>query len=686
MNRKSGKKHFIPYILFLVISLLTELFLFNYKHWQTLSNHEIIPEQITLGDAYSSNGDGTYSSGDGDYSIMIHDLDLDLKSVYFNITIHHMDSPLPVATTIYQYVTDAGHSFEYAMPAKELWSDQPKSCYYTYHLYGNCTGLRFLPNLPSYPSISIDIRLNPVIPLSFSVLRMTALFLSLCFLYFFRPSSPVYRIAYLQLSASRRLAVLSLLFLIHIAVFWKLVGLDPAYTWNIPEHHRQYQKLAEAFREGSAALLEEPAEAFKSMINPYDLDHREDILIRNNATYLWDTAYFNGKYYVYFGVVPVLLYHFPYHILTGGALPNHIAVFLSLALLLLGIGGALHEIIKKWFPDLSVGIWFLTAEVFLLGSNLLYMAKRPDLYHLPIVTGLAVGMLGLWCFLRADRTGQLSLRYLSAGSFLTALTAGCRPQLILFMVFPVVLFGKYLFSKDFYRTRNGRQAVLAAAIPVIAVAAFLMYYNYIRFGSVFDFGASYNLTTNDMRYRGWIWGRIPLGIFIYLFQPLRLTTQFPFVEAIFSATQYMGITIQEYTPGGIFATHLFAWLALPALFLRKDFENAHRLPCILSASSLISALVILVADTEMSGILWRYFNDFSLFIMLAALLSTWIIFSTKKMMIPSVRKWLTTLLLICLVTEVLFQGMFFFVDTGSSLMRTRPDLYSRIKYLIAFWL
>lgn len=686
MKSRPNNKWFIPYILLLMISLLAELFVFNYKHWQTLHNQEIIPQQITLGDAYVPNVDGTYASGDGDYSIMVPNLDLNLKSVYFNITIHDTDSSLPTAVTIYQYITDAGHIFEYALPVKELWSDQPKSRYYTYHLYGNCTGLRFLPNLPSCPSISIDIRLNPVIPLSFSLLRMTGLFFSLCFLYFFRPSSPVYNISYLRIPAPRRALMLGVLFLIHMAVFWKLTGLDPDYTWNIPEHHRQYQKLAEAFREGSAALPEEPAEAFRSMINPYDLDHREDILIRNNATYLWDTAYFDGKYYVYFGVVPALLYYFPYHMLTGDALPNHIAVFLSLTLLLLGIIGTLHEIIKKWFPDLSVGTWFLTTETFLLGSNLIYMAKRPDLYHLPIVTGLAVGMLGTWCFLRADRTEHISLKYLSAGAFLTALTAGCRPQLLLFMVFPVILFGKYLFSRDFYRTASGRQAILAAAIPIIAVASFLMYYNYVRFGSVFDFGASYNLTTNDMRYRGWVWGRLPLGIFVYLFQPMRLITQFPFVEALYSATQYMGVTIQEYTPGGIFATHLFAWLALPALFLRKDFDNTHRLPCILSISSLISALVILVADTEMSGVLWRYFNDFSLFIMLAALVSVWIMAGTKKMMIPSVRKWFTTLLLICFVTEILFQGMFFFVDTGSSLMRTRPDLYSKAMYLIAFWL
>lgn len=122
------------------------------------------------------------------------------------------------------------------------------------------------------------------------------------------------------------------------------------------------------------------------------------------------------------------------------------------------------------------------------------------------------------------------------------------------------------------------------------------------------------------------------------------------------------------------------------LFLKKQIAPAHKLPRSLAICSLAAAFVILVADTELSGLLWRYFNDFSLFVMFAALLSVWIVVSTKKMTTPSTRKWLITLLLLCFITEVLFQGMFFFVDTGSSLMDTRSDLYSRAMYLIAFWL
>ena len=55
-------------------------------------------------------------------------------------------------------------------------------------------------------------------------------------------------------------------------------------------------------------------------------------------------------------------------------------------------------------------------------------------------------------------------------------------------------------------------------IPFIIVGLGLMYYNYIRFDSPFDFGANYNLTTNDMTLRGFNIDRIFLGIYYMLFK------------------------------------------------------------------------------------------------------------------------------------------------------------------------
>ena len=54
------------------------------------------------------------------------------------------------------------------------------------------------------------------------------------------------------------------------------------------------------------------------------------------------------------------------------------------------------------------------------------------------------------------------------------------------------------------------------ALPFVLVAAGLMWYNAARFGSPFDFGANYNLTSNDMTKRGFNPGRIGPALFYYL--------------------------------------------------------------------------------------------------------------------------------------------------------------------------
>ena len=61
---------------------------------------------------------------------------------------------------------------------------------------------------------------------------------------------------------------------------------------------------------------------------------------------------------------------------------------------------------------------------------------------------------------------------------------------------------------------DGLKNIFIYIVPFIMVGIVLMFYNYIRFGSFLDFGANYNLTTNDMTKRGFKIDRTFLGLFI----------------------------------------------------------------------------------------------------------------------------------------------------------------------------
>lgn len=82
------------------------------------------------------------------------------------------------------------------------------------------------------------------------------------------------------------------------------------------------------------------------------------------------------------------------------------------------------------------------------------------------------------------------------------------------------------------------------------IALLLMWYNYAGFGSPFDFGANYNLTTNDMTKRGLSAARIPAGLFAYLFQLPIVKMSFPFFEHVrMPDSTYQGVNIYSQTAG-----------------------------------------------------------------------------------------------------------------------------------------
>lgn len=70
-----------------------------------------------------------------------------------------------------------------------------------------------------------------------------------------------------------------------------------------------YAELARVFANGQVYLDVEPDSKLSVISNPYDLMLRT----QNNISYLWDHAYYNGKYYVYLGLL--LRYYFIYPII-----------------------------------------------------------------------------------------------------------------------------------------------------------------------------------------------------------------------------------------------------------------------------------------------------------------------------------------------------------------------------------
>ena len=168
-----------------------------------------------------------------------------------------------------------------------------------------------------------------------------------------------------------------------------------------------------------------------------------------------------------------------------------------------------------------------------------------------------------------------------------------------------------------HRNLRKDRLILARAIgciwiPVLIVSITIMWYNYARFGSPLDFGASYNLTGNsDMTLRGFDPTRMVEGVFYYLCGSIHTSTTFPFVNAqgfSSSTLTFMGKTISEPYMGGLIT--LCPICILIPMYLIAERKNSKSWLLVLILS--ILGVTVCAFDTEGAGILGRYQQDFGI--------------------------------------------------------------------------
>ena len=448
----------------------------------------------------------------------------------------------------------------------------------------------------------------------------------------------------------------------------------------------QYGALAHSLLNGRLDLEKDPPAAMEELQNPYDTAARQEAA----PDALWDVAYYNGRYYVYFGIVPCLLFQLPFEALTGVQdLPPSLPMILLAWLYIAAVFGFVRQAVRRWFPDASAAACLLAAVGAASGAQLWYLLHRPSVYEYAILCGAVFVLWALWQWLLAANTplqkrGRV-LFHLALGSLCMALVAGCRPQMVLFAVLALpILWPRYITEKRLC-TRQGAGECAAFLLPVVLVAAGLMWYNAARFGSVFDFGANYNLTSNDMTRRGFAVGRIAPAVVTFLLGIPGVQTVFPYLSATKMQTNYLGLTITELYYGGAFACLPLLWglgclpLARRRLGRCRDLRAVFRLTA-------ICTVVLAVLDCQMAGMLYRYQSDWLGPLLLAAALA-WLL--AERILqgrgLPVLTKALRTVFPLAVLAGICYNFCVYFA-AEPQLIGQNPALYENVSRLVQFWL
>lgn len=277
------------------------------------------------------------------------------------------------------------------------------------------------------------------------------------------------------------------------------MSLAPAWNGEKPEHRDQYEVMAESILQGRIDMAYDDTDPrLLAMENPYDPAARKAL----GVSFHWDHAFYNGHYYMYFGVVPVFLLFLPFRLLTGMALTTYHATQVFTALFIVGLFRLFRFLAERFFPSLPWAVYLSLSAGFSIMSTW-FIVGMPALYCTAISAGICLEVWSLFFFAQAVWGGKgpgQSVGYGALGGLLGALAFGCRPPVALANLLAVPLLLYWLRGKKRCLATAGQVALVI--LPYVVVGAALMAYNYARFENPFEFGQSYQLTISDQSQYG----------------------------------------------------------------------------------------------------------------------------------------------------------------------------------------
>jgi len=293
-----------------------------------------------------------------------------------------------------------------------------------------------------------------------------------------------------------------------------------------PAPHSYYQLLTEALLSGRTFLSLEPDPRLKTLSDPW--------AGAQGVPRAHDATYYAGKYYLYFGVGPVLLLFGPWHLLTGTYLRDGTGTGLFCATGFLLAALFYMRCKRRYFPGISAWWTFLAVLVFGLGSCIPYVVDSPRIYDVPITCAFACSMLSAHAILSAFAAARPRSRIVSILIAATALglAIASRPNYI-FGVIPLWIATGFVFRRARRESEpiSGAGLWIAAVAPIAVVCGGLALYNYARFDNPLEFGTTYQMSAMDMRRRAlFAASNVGLSLKEYLFHGVHRSVYYPFLD------------------------------------------------------------------------------------------------------------------------------------------------------------
>lgn len=414
------------------------------------------------------------------------------------------------------------------------------------------------------------------------------------------------------------------------------------YSFTSQEGNQISKELVDAFEHHQVNLLEEPSEDLLKLDNPYEYVKRDAEV--GSGNFLWDHCFYNGKYYSYYGIGPVLALFLPYHLITGYYFPSGWATLMFSLIGILFLTKIYLAVIEKKFRDLPTNTVTAGLITLQLSSGIMFSAARPLFYELAIASGFMCVAIGAYLLMTSNILwdGKISYVRLGFASFFLGYAVLCRPTLAVYCIAALFFFAGGLKKaldglEKRQKTRTFFKYAAVALVPLGIIALGQMTYNYLRFDNPLDFGIQYSLTINDFTRAEFHWKYVLINMYAYLFNMPHFTPRkFTYLASSAERFGINGYTFFDDAGKNLVSVGII-YRALPIfayLFSGKALKRVEKkkriLPALLIGVTCVLMPLAIIFSSWESGYAVRYNADFSWQMVIGALVVAFTLYKSIK--------------------------------------------------------
>lgn len=654
-------------ILIFLVAILLEVIVFNITSYYTLFGKNQIKE-------YKKSD---YVDYDEEYAIMkISDINCKVRSLKLNL------KPIGKNKTAEYIVffTDEASSGYRMLSSKMYVESSEKSKFIPLYLSGESKELLVYIQKEYYNNYFMSVTLNEKIPFEFNFVRFFIVLGILISIYAIKTDETFMQDYSIDSLNQKRILNLTLCIFI-IAVFCINIVSSSEGSKRFTTRSGLYNvSFVNALYNKQSYLMNEPSEKLLELDNPYDLTQRDSSGLERGKDYLWDTAYYKGNQYIYFGILPALLVFLPFYIITKQYLKISVFIFIISVCVLVLLKKIFLKIIDRYFKNIPFKNVFYSLILLYCGSFILYANGSSRFYEVAIISGLFFVLLGIFFIQKSIENIKNRFLNLFFGSLFLALSVACRPidLLVSIIILP------YIFSLFISCLKNDKRSlfklIISVTIPYIVIGIALMYYNYIRFDNPFEFGTSYQLTLNDMGKVSTGIFTVPTGLVTNLFGIPRFSFTFPFLETNTGNLTFYGYYYIETMFGGLF---LLAPICFSVFGIYKANKTCSKELKVIIWTLLVVGILIAIISVVLAGSIERYLIDYAWIFVLDGVIVFNINYNSYNN--QETKKILQKILTIIAIYSIIISMLLGVVSETESFRVQSPANYYKLRQSVCFW-